>query len=280
LICFGKKAALIRPGSEVKATLGWKPQRVRRGRMQRAPFIVDATKRPRKYRPLRRLQAPSILLSHAKPVAFGPVIRSGKANAQPMQAGSAEEASQYRPRGAKAAASVQSKDELGAALTLTASRHVDAGHARDAVVGVQAHNTGDRAVLVALRARQLAFEVTGPSGYTRCRNRSQAHRVPRDLFRRLAHGAHIHMRVRLAEVCPLGTFDRPGLYIVRPSLHVDASGAEYGIRAATGVVTPRDPGEVGGTHKQDDDATVLRIRHGSQPFYRFAPRAIPTRALP
>lgn len=160
------------------------------------------------------------------------------------------------------------KDELAAAFTLTTSRVADVYDGTEIAVSVQAHNTGGRPVLVALRARQLSFIVEGPDGIVKCRRQTTGHRVPRDLFRTLEDGKHIHMAVLLSELCPLGTFARPGLYIATPTLHADASGRSYGFRALTGRVTTRDPGEVGGTHDEHDDAIVVRVRHGKRPFYR------------
>ena len=72
LICFGKDAELLVPGARVKAYLGWKPRPRWSKQMDAAPFAVDAASVPRKYRPMRRLEAPTLVLSHAPPVVYGP----------------------------------------------------------------------------------------------------------------------------------------------------------------------------------------------------------------
>jgi hypothetical protein len=166
-------------------------------------------------------------------------------------------------------------DELGARMALTSVPHADAKTRREIALSVEAHNTGDRPVFVALRARQLEFFIEGPDGIVHCPRRTLDHRVPRDLFRSLDSGQHIHMHLMLAEMCPAEAFQRPGLYLATPILHADATGQEYGLKAMTGVVTTRDPGDVGGTHRDDDDATLVRVRFGRLRFHRKPPRQRP-----
>jgi hypothetical protein len=166
-------------------------------------------------------------------------------------------------------------DELGARMTLTTVPYADAQTRREIALSVEAHNTGDRPVFVALRARQLEFFLEGPDGIVHCPRRTADHRVPRDLFRTLDSGQHLHMHLMLAEMCPPGAFQRPGLYIATPILHADETGKEYGLKAMTGTVTTRDPGDVRGSHGNEDDATLVRVRHGRKRFYKEAPAQHP-----
>ncbi|MEM9696603.1 MAG: XdhC family protein, partial [Myxococcota bacterium] len=129
------------------------------------------------------------------------------------------------------------------------------------------------------RSRMLDFRVIGPDGLVRCKRASQGHKVPRDLFGTLPHGKHKHLDVMLSEICPRGTFDRPGLYAAIPTLHAEADGEQYGLSAVTGRVTVRDPGQVGGTHTVGDDATLIRITRGRKRCYKNPPRAVPQRML-
>jgi hypothetical protein len=321
LICFGKNADLIQPGTKVLPRLGWKPNK-RRG-MSTAPFAVDHAHRPRKFRPLRRIEGPMMLLSHSEPVVYGsttegrsepPALEKkeppaanrapgdGKGKRRPKQAKrdeaggdddadkpppkprhrSAEDASNYekRPVSPRRKVNPPPPDDLAARLTLTASRYADASHPTDVSVQVVAHNVGQRPLFVALRNRMLSFSVEGPNGVVSCPRPSSNHKVPRDLFRTMHHGTHENMSVLLAEVCPAGTFDRPGLYVATPVLHAEASGREYGLSAATGVATTRSPGDPGKKYDAKDDATLVRVRKGPVPFYRAPAKAIPTRILP
>ncbi len=172
-------------------------------------------------------------------------------------------------------------DELAAQLTLTTSRYADARRPTDIALSVTAHNTGQRPLFIALRDRMLSFSVRGPNGRVRCAPQSQGHAVPRDLFRLMHHGTSVRMGVMLAEVCPPGTFDRPGLYVARPVLHADASGRQYGLNAVTGKATTRNAAALQG--KKDTPpaaATMIRVKRGRQRFYQRPPTAIPTRVLP
>ena len=329
LICFGKDAELLVPGARVKPYLGWKPRPKWSRKMEAAPFAADTASAPRRYRPLRRLEAPTLVLSHAPPVVYGPggdervpaanVTQGGAGErekagrapwppSQPPDSGprlrqeppgteeqhargrhkgkrepkSAEEASMHRPRRRRTAPRPDPppQDDLGAHMTLTATHYADARRPTDIELSVQAHNTGERPVFVALRSRMLSFRVLGPNGEFRCQRPSVDHAVPRDLFQTLHHGEHMHMDVLLAEVCPPGAFDRQGLYFAIPELHADADGRQYGLSAITGLVTTRDPGDPSGTHQLEDDATLIRVTRGRRPFYRGRPRQIPTRVLP
>ncbi len=328
LICFGKDAALLRPGAKVTATLGW-PPKARWQKMSAAPFAADDAHHPRRFRPLRQLVAATVLLSHGQPVEYGvdPLGTPDEASAAALSpeerkaAGiapdkpsdkpgaddqgapggqpapddkrggeapaaaapkTAEEASRYRVTKSPppARAKPTTPDELAAALSLTAAHYADSRRPTDIQLSVEAHNTGQRPIFVALRSRMLAFVIHGPDGLVKCRRNTQEHEVPRDLFRTLHHGKHVHMQVLLAEVCPPKSFDRPGLYVAAPILHADANGAEYGLSAVTGVVTSREPGKVGGTHRVTDDMTLIRVRFGRKPYHKQAPVQIPTRVLP
>lgn len=340
LICFDDDAKLLVPGAMVKAYYGWLPNKKPWMKMSVAPFVADAARVPRKYKPLRRLEAPTMVLSHAPPVEYGPVERrataterreaeeakardAARARATDRTEGrrprgrrggteregsgggdrggedasggarpdeptvpqrrtprTADEASEYQPRVPSPKEPVAPKDELGARMTLTADRYADAHRPTDIVVNVQAHNVGERPIFVALRPRMLSFVVAGPNGVVKCPRASVNHKVPRDLFNNLQHDKHVHMVVLLAEVCPPGTFERPGLYAAVPTLHADATGAEYGFEALTGEVTVRDPGNPSGMHEAGDDVVLIRKRRGALPFYPRPPTAIPTRVLP
>ena len=172
------------------------------------------------------------------------------------------------------------EDDLAGRLTLTADHFADARRASDIQLSVQAHNTGQRPLFVALRSRQLSFLVEGPDGLVRCAPQSPGHYIPRDLFRTLQHGKHVHMNVRLREICPRNTFERSGLYRVVPQLHLRHNGREYGLDAATGKVSVRDPGIPGGTHRFSDDVTLVRITRGTAPFYYRRPSTVPTQVVP
>ncbi|MSP25841.1 MAG: hypothetical protein EXR75_11910 [Myxococcales bacterium] len=161
-------------------------------------------------------------------------------------------------------------------MTLTTDRMADALTRTEVAFAVQAHNVGERPIYAALRPRQVSFEVHGPDGTFECARASGSHHIPRELYGVIDHGKHVHLPVRLAELCPTVAFTRPGLYAVVPTLTADGSGDEYEIAAVTGTITTRDRGTVRGTHDLNDDATLVRIRRGARPFYSSPPVAVPT----
>ena len=67
----------------------------------------------------------------------------------------------------------------------------------------------------------------------------------------------------LAELCPQGAFARSGLYHVTPTFYALESGSELGIEAYTGVAA-------------SENATLIRVQSGPEPFYSDRPKAVPT----
>jgi len=312
LICFGKQARLLAPGALVRPTYGWKPPpRWSRARAK-PPFVADGTRSPRRFRPLRQLAAPTMLLSWSPPMVFGgrvparsyvppasaggehhfhhatplpidpPVPSSpGPADrAEPTEQASGPDPAGQPGRKHRHGRRRASMDELRARFAITASGYADARHGRDVVVSVETHNAGERPALVALRRRHLSFEVYGPDGLTECPRRTVDHVVPPDFFRKLGRRSHVQLKVLLGEACPPGSFDRPGLYTALPRLHADETGRAHGLRATTGEVGTNDRGPVSGRHREDDDATLIRVTRGRLPFYQGRrPRSVPTEAL-
>jgi hypothetical protein len=139
---------------------------------------------------------------------------------------------------------------------------LDIAAPRRTAITVTATNAGHRPMLVALRPRMLAFQIEGPGGSSRCEPAAGSQSIPRDLFTSIKPSGSVSMTVILAEACPRGVFDRPGLYRLTPTLHATASGAELGLNAYTAVVTAKKP-------------TYVRLLSGPEPFYTTPPRAVP-----
>jgi hypothetical protein len=281
LLCFGKQAAWLEPGVMVMPSYGFAPRKQaswkKRKEPEVAPFVADTAKAPRAHAPIKRLVTDSLVLGDAQASVFPPYDR--EVLAKRTSPSTAEEASRPVPL-APPLPYQTPKDGLAAAMSLTTDRFADATSWQDIAFEVEAHNVGQRPIWIALRARQLSFMVHGTDGEAYCPRVSQDHHVPRDMFEQLQPGKHRHVGVSLAEPCAGRAFLRPGLYAVVPTLHADDNGAEYGIAALTGTVSTRDPGAVGGTHVIEDDATLVRVRSGPQPFYATSPRAIPTAEAP
>jgi hypothetical protein len=261
LLCFGKQAELLRGGALVRPSFGWAPKPRFSRRMERAPFAADTAHEPRRFRPLRRLEGPSMLLGFAAEEPAAPP--SGVPQAKAPAAPAAQPTDAARPR-----------DELAARIALTTSSFTDATTAGDIVVSVEAHNVGDRPTLVLLRPRQLSFRIDGPDGVRRCRPSGADHQVPPESFGRLPHTTHQHIHVRLSEVCGAEVFARPGLYRATPTLNIRESGADVGLDAYVGEATTTEPGAPSGTHRASDDHTLVRLRRAPHPFHLEPPRAV------
>ncbi|MBW2527756.1 MAG: hypothetical protein JRI23_26480 [Deltaproteobacteria bacterium] len=309
VICFGKQAKLLAPGSLVKPTYGWEPRSKWSRRAEKPPFAADAAKRPRMYSPRKRLEAPTMLLSYAEPEfsadpgrqggpgeqdgsspepaptpatpgADGSATGSGSGQASPAGGGAQPDggaASGSEAPGDTVADKLRVPDELAAQLALGTSQYADASHPRDIVVSLSTKNVGERPRKVAFRRRQLSFTITGPDGVKQCRRRSVQHVIPPDLFRQLSAGNQIRMRVRLAELCPWDTFKRPGVYVATPTLHALEGDRGNTVGALTTVVTskaadPKDPAA-----DPADDATLIRVRSGMEPYYKQPPVVVPSR---
>jgi hypothetical protein len=153
-------------------------------------------------------------------------------------------------------------DENAPRLELTASPFVDASAPTQASLTVTATNVGHRPMIVAIRPRMLAFRIQGPEGAMRCDAAPPTNAVPREMWSTLRPGGSTSLTLRLAEVCPVESMSRPGLYRVNVTLRAGESGEELGLSAYTGVIPAKAP-------------SYLRILSAPDPFYVTKPRAVP-----
>ena len=112
----------------------------------------------------------------------------------------------------------------------------------------------------------LSFDIDGPDGRRACLAQPPTRSVPRDNYRAMKAGASASFSVLLGEVCPMGTFTRPGLYEITPTLHAQESGAELGLTAFTAIVPAQT-------------ATLLRLASAPEPFYKTPPAIVKTVTL-
>jgi len=112
----------------------------------------------------------------------------------------------------------------------------------------------------------VSFEVTGPDHTVVCPAGPATQAIPRDLYRELKPNQTTSFTLLLGEVCPDNVFSRPGLYSVKAGFWANESGAELGLSAFTGRATAGPP-------------ALLRLHTARDPFYREAPKAVPTPKL-
>ena len=120
----------------------------------------------------------------------------------------------------------------------------------------------------------LRFRVEGPlaadnrtTATAECLLDERSHAVPVEMVRNLRPGDRQDFPFLLAEVCPRGTFDRPGLYRVTPLLEATIEGEAVQDRQAfQGRVRALQP-------------ALARVGSSRLPFYDAPPRAVATTSL-
>lgn len=165
-------------------------------------------------------------------------------------------------------------DRMAPDLDLYVDRWSTGGAPRDLMLRIRAKNEGGRALAAVLRSRMLRFRVEGPmvsdnktTGTTECVVDDRSHGVPVEMVRNYRPGDRLEIPFLLAEVCPRGTFDRPGLYRVTPVLQSAIEGEAVKDKDAfQGRVRALQP-------------ALARIGASRLPFYEATPRAVSTWSL-
>lgn len=232
LFCWGKLDKL-KQGSSVTGFLGWAPdaRRSRLGKPQVAPFAVSAVTAPPEVASVKRLSSQTVWLTKADEPA--------------------------------AATKPAAKHVGEPRLELQTPRYVSASSPRSALLDVEVKNTGDAAALVHIRPDNLVLQVARPDGTSMvCEWGTKYRASARDLFRTIRPGRSHAMSVLVAEACPKQTFDRPGVYEIRPVLRVQENGAQFGLEALTGEFAA-------------ERRTLLRLLDAPLPYHDSPPRARP-----
>jgi len=129
----------------------------------------------------------------------------------------------------------------------------DAKTARGVTVTVSTVNRSPEAKYVYFRRELLSFDVSGPNGIVSCEPGPDVRAPDRQSFSRLKPGGRISASSRLIELCPDGTFDEPGLYLVDTSFDATRSGGEYELDAFTG-------------HLESAEPVAVRVQEGPKPL--------------
>jgi hypothetical protein len=142
---------------------------------------------------------------------------------------------------------------------LVAVEGSDAKTARGVTVAVSIVNRGKESKHLYFRREGLSFEVSGPNGTVTCEPGPDSRAPDRQSFSRIKPGGRVTATSRLIELCPDGTFDDPGLYLVDTSFTASRDGAEFGFEAFTGRFESREP-------------VSVRVQEGPRPLaQRHAP---------
>jgi hypothetical protein len=151
-------------------------------------------------------------------------------------------------------------------LTLGSPTFVDAERGPDAALTITARNDTPAPLSFLFRPETIALDVTGPSGIgvtdpsptVRCAWQGASPAPIRELFSQLSPKGTDSLTILPSALCPDGTFDLPGLYLVRGRLDTRrTSGASVGLHTLNA--------EVAG-----EGATRLRVRAATS-----VPRPLP-----
>ncbi len=145
-----------------------------------------------------------------------------------------------------------------APLSLRLVQGSDAEAETFATVELVLKNLSKERQRVYFRREFVSFEVKGPPGLVRCDATPDERAPDKQAFLTLGRGERRNIAVRLAELCPRGTFAMPGLYLVHARFDAMFSGEELGIDGFVGTI-------------QGDEPAAVRIRTGEAPLLEKRP---------
>lgn len=147
-------------------------------------------------------------------------------------------------------------------------------------VTVRIKNTSGESMRILLRRELVTYEVIGPSGLRSCRMEPSARSADPSHFSRLSPGSSRTMVTRLAEACPSGTFDEPGVYSVSARVQSFNSGDEHDLDAFVGSATTDKPTRFVVKGKQaEESAMPAMVVASMKPTAPLSPAARRRRAL-
>jgi hypothetical protein len=131
-------------------------------------------------------------------------------------------------------------DEPEGPFELKLASGSDAHAERTATIRLSLRNRSKRSRYVYFRREFISFEVMGPQGLVQCDPEPDYRAPERHAFSYLPAGSSLTVTSRLIELCPRGTFGRPGLYLVHARFDALRDGEEFDLDAFVGRVSTRD----------------------------------------
>jgi len=148
-------------------------------------------------------------------------------------------------------------DEPEGPFELKLASGSDAHAERTATIRLSLLNRSKRARYVYFRREFITFEVMGPQGFIQCDPEPDYRAPDRSSFSYLPSGKSLTVTSRLIELCPRGTFGRPGLYLVHARFDAMQDGDEFDLDAFVGRVSTRD---AVGVRIRTGEKSPLRLR--------------------
>lgn len=251
--CFDKSArkALV-PGAQLTPTYGWEDKKKTKWRKGKkvveslpaeAPFIAEPTTPGSSLAPVKNVELLSIMLGPEYSAWVDPEEakkdkkdkKKGKAKKdEPLPEPPSNEPPKTDPE-----------------LRITAS--IDARDERSVVATVELRNPTKQKLTMFFRRENVTFEVLGPEGLVQCIVGPDQRAPERTAFSTLQPGGSTRLTSRVVELCPRGTFGRPGLYLLSAVFESVVDGAEFGMQTYLGSVRTEKP-------------VTVRVREGDLPF--------------
>jgi hypothetical protein len=124
---------------------------------------------------------------------------------------------------------------------LKLTRGSDAEEERSATIRMSIKNRDKHSHYVYIRRELFSFEVTGPDGMVTCDPEPDYRAPDRQAFFNMTPGRTVSLTSRLVELCPRGTFARPGLYLIHARMDPNRRGREFDLDAFVGRIVSYDP---------------------------------------
>ena len=133
------------------------------------------------------------------------------------------------------------EEEEQGPFQLKLTKGSDAEEERTATIGLSIKNRDKRSHDVFIRRELFSFEVMGPDGLVTCDPEPDLRAPDRQAFFHMPPGRTVSLSSRLVELCPRGTFARPGLYLIHARMDPNQRGREFDLDAYVGRIVSYDP---------------------------------------
>ena len=214
--CFGarERRALV-SGAKVSARFGWQPPaKPTKAKTPAGPFVASP------------VGAAVGKLTTAKELISAPfVLTENVAFAVPAPAADAAPSPPGRP-----------------ALRVSMPESRDIARGNEIETSITATNEGDQAALLLFRSETVRFTIAGPQGSQSCGGGLIVESPIRELYGSIGVKGRASLALLLDRVCPVDTFDDPGIYRVTATLDTSlASGRSIGLKTWDGESTAKSP---------------------------------------
>lgn len=256
LFCFaGVLQKLIIPGSQISPRFGWSQPREGNPGAVAWPAATDGARpgwRKQELRAARRSPGHQALQGAA--FALGPGYRSWAVRTLQRPPPGQPSA----PTGSKTAGGTRGALELSPdpSLRLLMLQGADVADERSIELALGLENQASEPQRLFLRPEFWTLDVVGPDGPFTCKSDLALAPSSSDAFERVGVGTTRPVVLRPVEICPLGSFGRPGLYKVHATLKTSHRGTRFGLEAFVGRLETPQP-------------ALVRVHRGPRPFFHF-----------